>query len=268
MGFLRKGKRYSSNLGLEDDRSPFTQPGFIASALLLLFVIICFGLIVFDNRRSSPGSGTNAGASRSTTTVTESPIDAGVDSVEPCPPGAVQSGDRPVTAPAGVRWENYRTLALPYSVTDGPMRIQGEVARCFSRTPTGALLALAHISARYILSPDWNNVVKYQIVPSPEVETYRLTRRGQELQMGGPSLPEPGTVTQLAGFRFISYTNESAVLAIVRRDSQGRLESFFQTVEWESGDWKLVLQSGGVDSTSTEPVDSLTGFVPWRDVRR
>ncbi|GCD96913.1 hypothetical protein [Embleya hyalina] len=264
-----KGKRSGLDTALEEERSPFMKPGFIASALLMIFVVLCVAVIAFDGYRSSPPvKGDQDSPAAVGVVVTEPPIDRAAGSAGPCPISALHDAVRPATAPSGVRWEIFRTLSLPYSVAAGPKRIQGEVARCFEHTPTGALFAVAHITARFILSPEWNSVVKYQVVSNSEVERYRMIRLGEELEAGTPAIPRSGEVTQLAGFKFVRYTGDSAEIAIARRDMQGLLIAFHQTVVWENGDWKLVLGANGTDSTSVERLNSLMDFVPWGDARR
>ncbi len=73
----------------------------------------------------------------------------------------------------------------------------------------------------------------------------------------------PGTYGQIAGFRFVTYTPDVAVIQFVTRFRNGNLQVTTTTVRWLSGDWKQQLQPDGSESPTAQSVSSLAGFVPW-----
>ncbi len=64
----------------------------------------------------------------------------------------------------------------------------------------------------------------------------------------GPGGPSPGTFLQIAGFSFISYDDDTAVIDLVVTKS-GAYAVAPLAVSWDDGDWKL----------DVEPAGSLTG---------
>jgi hypothetical protein len=130
----------------------------------------------------------------------------------------------------------------------------------FEQTPTGALIAAAQISSRFLISPgqDWRKVVKDQVAPDAGRDAY-VDKRAKVTV----STVAPGTYGQFAGFRFVTYSSETAVIQYVTRFTNGNLQVTTDTVRWIDGDWKLQLQPDGSPSPTAQGVTSLTGFVPW-----
>ncbi|WP_243707313.1 hypothetical protein [Micromonospora sp. KC606] len=121
----------------------------------------------------------------------------------------------PTTAPAGVRWELVGPLAVPVSATAGPKRATGTTASGFAHTPEGALIAAAQIGMRssYSLGRNyWEPTIEQQFVPSADRDRMLATLRATD---AGPS--EPGTLSQIAGFSYQSYTPDTAVIGLVLR---------------------------------------------------
>jgi len=129
----------------------------------------------------------------------------------------------------------------------------------YAHTPTGALLAATQIGARYLISPgdDWRRVVQEQVLSGPGRDVY--VEKRAKVTSSAP----PGTYGQFAGFRFVTYTPDVAVIQLVSRFSDGTLQVSTYTVRWVNGDWRLQLQPDGGASPTLQRVDNLAGFVPW-----
>jgi len=166
----------------------------------------------------------------------------------------------PVSPPPGVTWGLFQGVALPSSHSSGPTRVADPVYAGYAHTPTGALLAAAQISSRYLISPgqDWRQVVERQVVPGPGRDVYIQKRA----KVDSTSVP-PGTYGQLAGFRFVTYSSDLAVVQFVSRFTDGTLQVATDTVRWLGGDWKLQLQPDGSETPTVQSVTTLAGFVPW-----
>jgi len=166
----------------------------------------------------------------------------------------------PVSPPPGVTWGLFQGVALPSSHSSGPTRVADPVYAGYAHTPTGALLAAAQISSRYLISPgqDWRQVVERQVVPGPGRDVYVQKRA----KVDSTSVP-PGTYGQLAGFRFVTYSSDLAVVQFVSRFTDGTLQVATDTVRWLGGDWKLQLQPDGSETPTVQSVTTLAGFVPW-----
>jgi hypothetical protein len=168
----------------------------------------------------------------------------------------------PAAPPAEVRWEIYDTVALPFSATAGPQAVTGDVARCYAHTPAGALLAAVQIAVRYVLAPDWRTVLARQVVPGPGASVYAA----QRAQDPAVNTSQPGQYGQIAGFQFVTYTPELAVMQIVSRLPGGSLQVTTMTTQWAGGDWRLVLHDDGTPGGNVQQLDNLDGFVPWGGV--
>jgi hypothetical protein len=168
----------------------------------------------------------------------------------------------PAAAPAGVRWQIYNTVALPFSATDGPQVVTGDVARCYAHTPTGALLAAVQIAVRYVLAASWRTVLAEQVVPGPGAGAYAA----QRAQDPSVDTSQPGQYGQIAGFQFIAYTPAIAVMQIVSLLPGGTLQMTTMTAQWSGADWQLALHDDGSPGGSVQQLSSLDGFVPWGGV--
>lgn len=182
----------------------------------------------------------------------------------PCP--ALTSGPTGVPGyePSELEWESYRGLAMPFSRSAGPKGGAGSVSRCFAHTPTGALLAATHISARALLAPDWRPIAENQFVPGPATDAF-VTRMTSLVGDPTPGLVRDVTgIMQPAGFKFLGYTPEQAVVALLfASEAQARMQSAVYTVVWGGDDWLLQAQPDGTLGTMRQRPTSLDGFVPW-----
>lgn len=257
-------REQSAGFGFDDDEgSRFAQPGFIASALVILFVIICAAYVMIGGSGGGKSRPDAQKPPQAPPAATLGPVDLPRDPDAPCPHIAT-TGERLLTrAPADVEWISFRTVLVPMSRTVGPAVVQGDVARCYAQTPTGALLATAQITARYFLAENWPRVVKKQVASGPGAEAYENQRYAAELSRGAAPAPVPGTIPQITGFKFVNYNADGAVVELARRLPDGTLQAFVHTVVWREGDWKLQLGPDGSDSTSGQQLTSLEGFVPW-----
>ncbi|GAA4060835.1 hypothetical protein [Actinomadura miaoliensis] len=241
--------------GLEES-SPFRRPAFLMSAGFLAVVAV-LGAVTFIRSpapRSEQPSGPQAGDTPSTG-ATQAPASG-------CRPSDT-SQQVPAGPPPGVTWQVYKTMALPYSSAAGPLVVSadGEVARCFAHTPLGALLAATHLSSRYVFSTQWRVITTEQVIPGPGRDAYVKLRKNR-----GVDVVVPGSLGQIAGFQFVTYGPQTAVVQLVMRFSTGQMSVSAVTVKWQDGDWKLELQPNGSPSASQQLVSSLNGFARWGGV--
>jgi hypothetical protein len=161
------------------------------------------------------------------------------------------------SAPRDVSWARFRGLALPSSKTAGPFVIDGPLVRNYEHTPTGALIAATQISARYLITPDggWRQVLDKQVMPGPGRDTY--TRLRAQLTDAAPT----SGFAQFAGFRFITYTPDVAVISLANRAATGATTVTTTTVHWSGGDWRVEIAPSGL--AQPQAVTDLAGYVPW-----
>lgn len=167
----------------------------------------------------------------------------------------------PSAPPPGVHWELFRGVALPVSDAAGPSQVTGPVYAGYAHTPTGALLALAQIETRYLVTPGdgWRAVVAQQVAPGVGRDTYTRLRAGV-VDDGDNS-----RFGQIAGFRFVTYDPHVAVIQMVTKFAAG-MQVTTGTVVWSGSDWLLQLQPDGSASPNTQQVATLAGYVPWSGV--
>jgi len=232
--------------------SVWSSPSFLA-ALVVVLVLIAAAVAAVVNHT---GGDTPAAAPTTPPSGT-----AGTVSGTPTSPVVLDTAI-PTAAPV-TAWADYHGVLIPTSATAGPARVTGDVASGFAHSPTGALLAATQLPVRRILAADWATVLTRSVVPGPGVAVWRSTRS----QLGTEITPPAGGWTQTAGYRFLAYNPDQAVVQFLNSASTGDFTVTVTTVAWTGGDWKLVLQPDGDDTPDTTPVTSPAGFTIWRGAR-
>ncbi|GAA4998049.1 hypothetical protein GCM10023205_84800 [Yinghuangia aomiensis] len=282
MATLRRARDRSKdrNVGRMDrdpDQNPFTRTGFVLSAALVGLVFMAALAVIVDYNVRGPGQKQNymnpsaaprgPGPSGPRATpypdVPSSAISTAGPSNGSCPSLDAKDQAIPATAPAGISWEMFRSVLLPSSDIGGPAVEDDGISRCYADTPTGALVAAAQITTRYVLSAGWEAVTRAQVAEGPGRDAYIDQRLAEEDVNGPAGAPEPGEATQIAGFRFLDYNPTAAVLQLLRRSQNGGLVATTHTMVWSGGDWKLRMETDGSDSSTVQRVTSLSGFTMW-----
>ncbi len=141
------------------------------------------------------------------------------------------------------------------------MVVDGDVARCYSHTPAGALIASVQISSRYLLGVDGVTVVREQAVPGTGQRALIAA-----LEERGPVEVQSGDVCQVAGYRFVAYTPDRAVIARASRCPGDVLQLSDVAVEGRGGDWRIVLDDKGSESATVSTLADLSGLTAWSGV--
>ncbi len=167
----------------------------------------------------------------------------------------------PTSTPKDVTWQLIKGDAMPVSPSAGPGRIEGPIARCYAHTPLGALIAASQIGDRLGVASNREaiEILRRQAIPGPGVNNnLRL--------LAGPEVNDGSSDGQLAGFQFVDYTPDMAVINLANRLTDGTFNAATFTLKWLDGDWKIKIQDSGADSSSVSQVTSLAGYVPWSGV--
>lgn len=226
------------------------------AAAMVVGLIVVLGIVLVFATRGGTKAGKQTAAPRPTTAVSQPP------SISPTPSAPLPTAV-PTAAPTGVTWSLFQGVALPASRTDGPTRISGPVYAGYSHTPAGALIAATNLADRYLVTPGdgWRKVVEQQVLPGVGRDAYETERA--KVTTDDPT----GTYGQIAGFHFVTYSPEVAVVQLVSRFSNsGRLQVATVTTRWVDGDWKLELQPDGGSSPTVQSTSTLSGFTPWGGV--
>lgn len=253
----------ATHTAADEPRSPWLRGGFVLAAAFIGFVSLVAGAVVF----TSDVSGPDASGKDEALTASEPPADRVT-----APPSAAPVGGKgcprlpdkrqevPTAAPRGVTWALFGAVAVPASEESGPAVTGEDVARCYARTPVGALLATSQISVRYVAAGDWRKVTRAQTVGAGR-DAYIAGRTAAEKE--SPTNPDGGAHGQIAGFRFVTYDDSTAVIQSVWRFPDGAMQAATTTVLWRDGDWRLEYPANPAAPT---PVGSLAGYAEWGGV--
>lgn len=234
----------------ENKRNPFTRPGFIASAALILVLIAAVVVIAFLPRG---GDEPDAGSTEPTPTAASPNSAPTAGSTDESICGLPSSGETALGTAPETEWELVGSFAAPTSPDQhGPGVVSDEVRSCFSHDVTGALYAAVNIAA---LATAGGEETIYRELSVPG------TAQEQALE-NATSAPATGDISvQVAGFQIDSYTEDSAVVRLGIRGSNGVNLDYPVPLEWHEGDWKLIVPPTG--DTGVREVPDLSDFIPW-----
>jgi len=187
---------------------------------------------------------------------------AGGNATPPAAAGTTNSGQPLTAAPPGISWRLVDGVALPFSATDGPHSAAGGVAAGFSRTPAGALLACVQTAFRIgsVNPAEQASVVRSMVVGA-----------GRAGLLASRPAAVPAVKPQLAGFRYLSYTDDQALISLAWRitdvssDTSRLVDVGELGMTWSGGDWRL-MDDGSAPPPAAELDPGLTGYVPFAGV--
>lgn len=234
-----------------NETNPFTKPGFIIAAALVVALIaatlVIFLVIPNGNEEATPQPApVNTGTSSPTSTA----MQAGKSICGLPDSGATALGAAPET-----KWELVGTMAAPTDPKIGPGKVDAQGIRsCFAHSPTGALYAAVNLWA---LGSD----------PSKEraiADKLAAKGPGRDAGMKAPQTQAPSTAIkiQIAGFN-VSYTADQAVVELAFKADNGALASVRTTLLWQDGDWKGVVADNGQPLEQPLQIRDLSGVIPW-----
>ncbi|MEV6133683.1 hypothetical protein AB0M05_43935 [Streptomyces violaceusniger] len=246
----------------DEPRSPWLRTGFVLAAAFIGFVTVIGGAVVATSDASGEDDRSTASQPPPdrVAAAPSSRSPGGDDGDDACPQLADERQDVPTAAPRGVTWDLYGAVALPSSKAAGPAVAGEDVARCYARTPVGALLATSQISVRYLAADDWRKVTLTQTVGAGR-DAYIAERTKAEESASADR--DGGAHGQIAGFKFVTYNDTTAVIQTVWRFPDGRMQAATTTVLWRGGDWRLEYPAAPAAAT---PLDSLAGYAEWGGV--
>ena len=173
----------------------------------------------------------------------------------------------PTTAPTRTSWQLVAGQAVPSEPGVGPAHVQGYTGSGYTHTPLGALYAAANDFYRVPIAvsaqADWRTPLAVMVAPGPGVKVLEALRAPMEPE---PIGAEGMGMSQLAGFKYVSYTDTDAVVQLVFKDKNGGLHVGPIHMQWLSGDWRVVMTPDGTIGGADAVVGSLSGFVVWQGV--
>lgn len=234
------------------ESNPFTKPGFIIAAVLVV-ALLAAGIVIFllPKGQNDVQPAPSALGTSSTTAAASSTAAAAGNSV--C--GLPASTETSLGAAPETKWELVGTMAAPTDPKIGPGKTDAQGIRsCFAHTPKGALYAAVNLWA---LGSD----------PSKEraiAEQLAAKGPGREAGMKAPQTQARSSSVkiQIAGFN-VSYTANQAIVDLAFKADNGALASVRTTLLWQDGDWKGVVADNGAPLEEPRQVQDLSGFIPW-----
>ncbi|MBF6542672.1 hypothetical protein [Nocardia brasiliensis] len=167
------------------------------------------------------------------------------------------------TAPHG--WQRVYGASVPFSTSDGPTRIEDNLAVGYSHTPQGAVLAAAQITYRLNARPAFRDLYVRQVrVSAAQIAAY-------DRALAADKLPEqqPEKVTKYFvasdAFKVDDYADDLAIVRLATRgpvvDGKQLWAAVRLVMVWDAGDWRLKPSTS--NTPQTEYVESLGGWTKW-----
>lgn len=246
--------------------NPFTKPGFIISAALVLALIAAVVVIFLlpkgqDKAQSAqpPTAGSNSVSG------TPSPSNSGDDNnvMRESVCGLPLTDELALgTAPTS-NWELLDKMAVPTDPgTFGPgITEENGFRSCFANSPTGALYAAMNVVALGSSgSPELMMKMSDQLLVPGTGRDAAIKDTATAVESSGESS------IQVRGFIIRSYTPSEADLDLVFETSEGALARVTMSLRWIDGDWKVKPADDGTPWSGMSQVSDLSGFLLWSGV--
>jgi hypothetical protein len=237
------------------ESNPFTKPGFIIAAALVV-ALIAAAVVIFllpkgqDTAQPAPGTAASAYPA------TASPSATAGAGKSVC--GLPSSTETALGAAPKSKWELVGKIAAPTDPkTFGPgMTDKDGFRSCFAKSPTGALYAATNILAMGSSGdPVLNRKATDQLLmPGP----------GRDIARADSSSKSTSNSTvQFRGFVIKSYSPSAANVDIAFQTDKGLLGHAVLPLQWADGDWKLAIADSGQLINEIAQLRDLSGFIPW-----
>lgn len=239
------------------ESNPFTRPGFIIAAALVL-ALIAAGIVIFLLPKGQSNA-EPAPASSSTATASPSASSDGGNSICGLPSSSQTSVG---TAPTS-RWELVGKMATPTDPEVGPGKTDANGFRsCFAHSPTGALYAAMNVAA---LGSSGKPDILKQVA-----DKLLVPGAGRDAAMketaSGTSSSGSSTTIQVKGFLLKSYTPSEASVDLAFATETGALGRTTFSMRWMDGDWKVKPSDDGATFGHISQIRDLSGFILWSGV--
>jgi len=239
------------------ESNPFTKPGFIIAAALVV-ALAAAGIVIFllpkgqSDARPIPDTLESASASAS---VSPDHADKSI-----C--GLPSSSDTALGKAPQSKWELVGRMAAPTEpTTSGPGVTDPSGFRsCFAHSPTGALYSAANAVALGSSAQDEVKLAERLLVPGAgrDAAIKAATTRN--------SSTESSQSAQFRGFIMKSYSPTEADVDLAFQLQNGALAHSVLSLRWVDGDWKVKASDDGQIFTGTAQLTDLSGFIAWSGV--
>jgi hypothetical protein len=238
------------------ESNPFTKPGFIIAAALVV-ALIAAAVIIFLLPKGQGNAQPAPGTAEPSTSATASPNASSGAGKSVC--GLLGSKETALGAAPKSKWELLGSMAVPADPsTVGPGTVGMDGLRsCFAQSPTGALYATANIWASSFNGYAKQVYLKLAADSPSRDKAVQAIKEGKDVGGTSPKV-------QIAGFIIHSYTPESAVVELAIKSNDGGYGALSTSLHWEDGDWKLDMPAAG--GGAVRQISDLSSFIPWAGV--
>lgn len=230
-------------------RSPFRTKGFIVAAIVV-------GAIVLATIVALVTSLLDGGDSNADPTPEPTPsatADANESDPSVCGLEAYEKTSSLEAAPDN-EWELVGTMAAPVDEQTGPGEVDSAGFRsCFAHTAEGALFAAVNFLATGTDAAIGPRLIEL-VAPGPG----RDALESQESAGSTSNLR-----AQVAGYKVLAYSAETATVDLAVNYSSGQLVSIPLKLVWAEGDWKAEMTEAGEFPLAPAQLQNLGGYTPW-----
>ncbi|MDI2035918.1 hypothetical protein [Paenarthrobacter nitroguajacolicus] len=237
------------------ESNPFTKPGFIIAAALVV-ALVAAAVVIFllpkgqEDAQPAPTASSNS--------ATDSPSASTASAKSVC--GLPASQETALGTAPKSKWELDGTMAVPTDPSKvGPGTVGKDGLRsCFAQSPTGALYATANIWAASFNG--YAKQVYLELAADSPARDKAVKAINEGKDVGGGSSPK----VQIAGFIIHSYSPTAAVVELAFKTEDGGYGALSTSLLWEAGDWKLDMPAAG--GGTIRQISDLSSFIPWNGV--
>ena len=239
------------------ESNPFTKPGFITAAALVV-ALLAAGIVIFLLPKGQGNAQPAPAAAETSGPATAGPRSSAGANKSVC--GLPASSETALGAAPQSKWELLGTMAVPAEPsTAGPGKVGTDGLRsCFAQSPTGALYATANIWAA-----SFNGYAK-QVYLELAADSPSRDKAVHAIQEGKDVGDGASPKVQIAGFIIHSYSPEAAVVELALKSNDGGYGALSTSLLWENGDWKLDMPAAG--GGMVRQISDLSSFIPWAGV--
>jgi hypothetical protein len=239
------------------ESNPFTKPGFIIAAALVV-ALIAAAVVIFLLPKGQGNAQPAPAPVESTSPATADPSASAGTGKSVC--GLPATKETALGTAPKTKWELVGSMAVPTdSSTAGPGTVANDGLRsCFAQSPTGALYATANIWASSFNG--YAKQVYLQLAADSPTRDKAVQAIKEGKDVGGGTSPK----VQIAGFIIHSYTPTAAVVELAFKSTDGGYGALSTSLLWEDGDWKLDMPAAG--GGTVRQISDLSSFIPWAGV--
>jgi hypothetical protein len=238
------------------ESNPFTKPGFIIAAALVV-ALIAAAAVIFLLPKGQGNAQPAPSPAESGSSATAAPSASSGAGKSVC--GLPGSKETALGAAPKSKWELLGSMAVPADPSRvGPGTVGTDGLRsCFAQSPTGALYATANIWASSFNGYAKQVYLKLAADSPSRDKAVQAIKEGKDVGGTSPKV-------QIAGFIIHSYTPESAVVELAIKSNDGGYGALSTSLLWEDGDWKLDMPAAG--GGAVRQISDLSSFIPWAGV--